>query len=151
MVRAKQSRSRPYTLWRFREHNNQIAFKLHWYRLIRTSNASGAYTASDVLTTFTVTNDADVFVAVSQETMEANLAWLSTWTKTADTIELGGGTEVFDLYKKSFAANSLVTLSKIGQSDSNGYFILVRGRSIQLNSFEFMDWNGNTLSALTRE
>jgi hypothetical protein len=116
---------------------------------IRTSNASGAYTASDVLTTFTVTNDADVYVAVSRETMEANLAWLSTWTKTADTIELSEGAEVFDLYKKSFAANSQVTLSKIGQSDSNGYFILVRGRSIQLNSFEFMDWNGNKITALT--
>lgn len=116
---------------------------------IRTSNASGAYTASDVLTTFAVTNDADVFVAVSRETMEANLAWLSTWTKTADTIELDGGAKVFDLYKKSFAANSQVTLNKIAQSDSNGYFILVRGRTIQLNSFEFIDWNGNKLSALT--
>lgn len=116
---------------------------------IRTSNASGAYTASDVLTTFAVTNDTDVFVAVSRETMEANLAWLSTWTKTADTIELDGGAKVFDLYKKSFAANSQVTLNKIAQSDSNGYFILVRGRSIQLNSFEFIDWNGNKLSALT--
>lgn len=116
---------------------------------IRTSNASGSYTASDVLTTFTVTNDADVFVAVSRETMEANLAWLSTWTKTADTIELDGGAKVFDLYKKSFATNSQVTLNKIAQSDSNGYFILVRGRSIQLNSFEFIDWNGNKLSALT--
>ncbi|MZQ83154.1 hypothetical protein GQF01_13650 [Paenibacillus sp. 5J-6] len=116
---------------------------------IRTSNASGAYTASDVLTTFTVRNEADVFVAVSRKTMEANLAWLSTWTKTADTIELDGGAEGFDVYKKSFAANSQVTLSKIGQSDSNGYFILVRGRSIQLNSFEFMDWNGNKITTLT--
>ncbi|MBP1962837.1 hypothetical protein [Paenibacillus aceris] len=116
---------------------------------LRTSNASGAYTASDVLTTFTVTDDTDVIVAVSREAMEDNISWLSSWTKTGDTIELDGGTAVFHLYKRSFAANSQVTLSKIGQSDCNGYFVLVRSRSIQLNSFEFVDDSGHKLSTLT--
>ncbi|MDD9269136.1 hypothetical protein ACFPES_18990 [Paenibacillus sp. GCM10023248] len=116
---------------------------------IQAANASSAYTASDVLTTFTVADDTDVIVALSQETMEANIAWLSAWTKTGEVIELGGGSEVFNLYKKSFPANAQVTLSKIGQADSNGYFAIVQSRSIQLNTFEFIDWDGNPISTLT--
>lgn len=116
---------------------------------IRSANASNAYTASEVLTSFSVADETDVIVAVSQKTMETNLAWLSTWTKTGEVIELDDGSAVFDLYKKSFTADSQVALSKIGQTDSNGYFVLVQGRSIQLNSFEFLDWNGNKISTLS--
>jgi hypothetical protein len=111
---------------------------------IKTANASNAYTGSEVLTTFNLTDDADVIVAVSRKTLDANKSWLSSWTKTGEAIELDSGAAIFDLYKKSFRGNTEVALSKIGQTDCNGYFVIVKGRSLS-----FTDSNGNQVSKLS--
>ncbi|WP_156043310.1 hypothetical protein [Paenibacillus sp. UNC451MF] len=103
---------------------------------VQTASASNAYSSTEELASFVLVDDADVFVAVNRKTLAASLAWFSAWKLTGDVIELDGGAEVLDIYQQTYAAQSEVSLGKIGQKNGTGYFILVKGRSIRLDILE---------------
>lgn len=81
---------------------------------IMTNANSKNYQATDVLATFTVTADADVFLAFDDR-MNPRPTWLETegWVDTGENVLITGTPLLpFSLYKKSFAAGSTVTLWK---------------------------------------
>lgn len=115
---------------------------------IRTADASAGYTASASLASFSVAGSADVIVAVSKSTLEGNRAWLSSWTRTGETIALAGDAETYELYKKPFPAGSEVALGRIGQADARGYFVIVKERSLLSSPLIFTDADGRKVTQL---
>jgi polygalacturonase len=92
---------------------------------IRTANDSKAY-ASDPLATFTVTSSADVYVA-HNDSISTKPSWLSGWTDTGENIVNNESTpRTFSLYKKSFTANSTVSLGNNGSTSYGMYIVIVK-------------------------
>lgn len=95
---------------------------------IRTANDSKTYTGS-TLVTFTVTQNADVYVAHADE-IPTKPSWLSSWTDTGDNIvnDYNGGVS-YSLFKKYYAANSTVSLGNNGDTSKANYMIIVKASS----------------------
>lgn len=92
---------------------------------IRTANDSKAYTA-DPLVTFTVTRDADVYVAFN-DMIATKPSWLAGWSDTgADLVDNESTPRTFSLYKKSFTANSTVSLGNNGDTSNGMYIVIVK-------------------------
>ncbi|MFZ5988786.1 MAG: dockerin type I domain-containing protein [Bacillota bacterium] len=93
---------------------------------IRTANDSKAYTSSP-LVTFTVTADCSVYVAYDDR-ITSRPSWLTGWVDTGDNLVDDEATNVsYSLYKKDFAANTLVSLGSNGAtSGSCMYSIIVK-------------------------
>jgi acetyl esterase/lipase len=101
---------------------------LDWIRPISPGKTYSAYTA-DPIFTFRVTADATVFIAHSDQ-ITTKPAWLTSWTNTGEQIvntagNLTASAPRHTLFKKDFAANSIVTC---GGNGGNGtmYFTLVK-------------------------
>jgi polygalacturonase len=91
---------------------------------IRTANASKAYT-TDPLVTFTVTRNADVYVA-HDDRISPKPSWLSGWTDTGENIVNNETTpRTFSIYKKSYAAGT-VSLGNCGNTSYDMYTIIVK-------------------------
>lgn len=91
---------------------------------IRTANDSKAY-AGDPLATFKVTAAADVYVAYDDR-VNPKPAWFSSWTDTGDNI-VDSASVTYSLFKKTYTANSTISLGPNGQSSSCGnYNVIVK-------------------------
>jgi exo-poly-alpha-galacturonosidase len=92
---------------------------------IRTANDSKAYT-TDPLVTFTVTSNVDVYVA-HNDSIGTKPSWMSGWTDTGENIVNNESTpRTFSLFKKSFTANSTVSLGNNGSTSSGMYIVIVK-------------------------
>ncbi|MBE1442762.1 heparin lyase I family protein [Paenibacillus sp. OAS669] len=92
---------------------------------IRTANDSKAY-SSDPAVTFTVTQNAVVFVAVN-DMISPKPSWLSGWTDTGEDLVNNESTpRTFSLYQKSYAANSNVSLGNNGSTSYGMYTVIVK-------------------------
>src|SRR5262245_15340353 len=96
---------------------------------IRTANDSKAFTGS-ALVTFTVTADCDVYVA-SNDSIGAKPSWLSSangWADSGSNLVNSESTpKTFSLFKKSFTANSTISLGNNGSATASMYTVIVRG------------------------
>lgn len=91
---------------------------------IRTANSSKAYTG-DPLVTFTISRNADVYVA-HDDRISPKPSWMSGWTDTGDNIVNNEATpRTFSLFKKSYAAGT-VSLGNCGNTSYNMYTIIVK-------------------------
>lgn len=91
---------------------------------VRTANDSKMYT-TDPLVTFTVVQAADVYVA-HNDMITAKPSWLSGWTDTgADLVNNESTPRTYSLYKKSYAANSTVSLGSNGDTSQGMYTVIV--------------------------
>lgn len=97
------------------------------YDWIRTAGDSKSF-GGDVLVTFKVTKDADVFVGFDDR-VSIKPDWLKDWVDTGDDIVNTDPNEPsFSLYKKHFPAGSTVSLGPNGQiSGCIQYMIIVKG------------------------
>ena len=93
---------------------------------IRTAMDGKNYT-SDPLVTFKVSADTDVYVAYDDRVV-TKPAWFKDWVDTSEDIVNSEATPTtFSIFKKSFLANSTVTLGQNGQSKTCGqYMVIVR-------------------------
>ena len=74
---------------------------------------------------FTAGADISAFVALDTRITDVP-AWLSGWTKTADTLTDDGEPQVtYQLWKKDFSAGQTVTLGEVNQSSSVNYTVAV--------------------------
>jgi hypothetical protein len=92
---------------------------------IKTANASKNYT-SDPLASFTLTQSATVYVSLDDRI--TNLpAWVSSWNDSGINLLSNGlsGTETFSLYRKTYSANTLVSLGPIANSNVSFYNVFV--------------------------
>ena len=107
---------------------------LQW---IRTANASKAYT-TDPIATFTVTTNSDIFVALDDRTT-TKPSWLSGWTDTGDnmTDNEGSSNRTFNLLKKSYTANSTISLGNAGSTNDSFYIVLIKDTSSSSSSSSF--------------
>ena len=73
---------------------------------------------------------ADISAFVALDTRITDIpAWLSGWTKTADTLTDDGNPQVtYQLYKKDFAAGQTVTLGEVNQSSCVNYAVAVTAK-----------------------
>lgn len=98
---------------------------------IRTANDSKAYTGS-ALVTFTVTADCDVYVA-SNDRIGVKPSWLSSangWADSGSNLVNSESTpKTFSLFKKSFTANSTVSLGNNGSATASMYTVIVSGHT----------------------
>ncbi|HYH02398.1 MAG TPA: hypothetical protein VEC37_04815, partial [Bacillota bacterium] len=97
------------------------------YNWIRTAGDAKNF-GGEVLVTFKVTKDADVFVAFDDR-VSMKPEWLAGWTDTKDEIVNSDPNEPsFSIYKKHFSAGSTVSLGPNGQrSGCIQYMIIVKG------------------------
>ncbi len=97
------------------------------YDWIRTSADAKSLT-SEVIATFKVTQEADVFVAFDDR-VSVKPSWIKNWTATTDKFYNSDPNHPsFTMYKKHFAANSTVTLGPNGQSKGCiHYSVIVKG------------------------
>lgn len=93
---------------------------------IRTAMDGKNFTG-DVLLTFQVTSDAEVFVAYDDRVV-TKPAWFKDWVDTGEDIVNSESTPtVFSIFKKNFPANATVALGQNGQSKTCGqYMVIVR-------------------------
>jgi alpha-D-xyloside xylohydrolase len=98
---------------------------LEW---VRTANDSKAFTGA-TLVTFTVTADADVFVA-HNDSITTKPAWLSAaagWTDTGMNLVNNESTpRTFSLFRKSFPAGGTVSLGNNGSTSAGMYAVLAK-------------------------
>lgn len=92
---------------------------------IRTANDSKGYSGNPVAT-FKVTQNVDVYVAYDDRLTTPS--WMSGWTDTGDNMtDSYSPATVFSLYKKSYTANSTVSLGPVGQIDlCSMYTVIVK-------------------------
>ena len=93
---------------------------------IKTANNSTDNTTVSPIAEFTVNADADVYVAWDDR---ASLpSWLAGWIHTGlDITDSDTGSGDFSVYKKSYAAGSLVTLESTESSSNRSmYTVIVR-------------------------
>ncbi|ODM26686.1 pectin esterase [Clostridium sp. Bc-iso-3] len=90
------------------------------------------------------TTKADVTVYVGLDSRVANVpSWLSNWTKTTESITDDGTPSVtYNLYKKDFSSNTVVTLGANGTSSGVVNYIVIIKQSNQ-KSIIYGDLNGN--------
>ncbi|HEX6737381.1 MAG TPA: TIM-barrel domain-containing protein, partial [Vicinamibacteria bacterium] len=95
---------------------------------IRVANDSKAFTGA-TLVTFKVTADADVYVA-HNDSIGTKPSWLSAangWTDSGSNLVNNESTpRTFSLFRKSFAADSTVSLGNNGSTSASHYSIVVR-------------------------
>jgi len=93
---------------------------------IRTSMDGKNFTG-DVLLSFKVTADADVYIAYDDRVI-TKPSWFKGWVDTGEDLVNSEATPtVYSIYKKSFPANSTVVLGPNGQSRTCGqYMVIVR-------------------------
>ena len=95
---------------------------------IRTACDSKLYSGD--LATFTVNEDATVYVAVDDR-VNQGLSWLNSWTKTSDTM-MTSNDVTMTVFRKDFSANSNVTLGTNGaQGLSANYIAFVLPKQAQ--------------------
>ncbi len=116
----------------------QIPEKLTGSEWIRTACDSKMYTADEA--SFTTKSDITVYVGLdTRATSTPN--WLSGWTGTGETLVSDNNSVGYNLYKKDFAVNSLVTLGTNGASASIvNYVVIVQP---QTTDFLLGDANGD--------
>ena len=93
---------------------------------IQTANDSKAFTGA-TLATFTVTADADVYVAANDSF--ARPGWLAAggWTDSgSNLVNSESSPKTFSLFKKTFPANATVTLGNNGSTSSSMFTVVVR-------------------------
>ena len=93
---------------------------------IRTANDSKTFTGA-TLVTFTVTSDADVYVA-HNDSITTKPAWLSAangWTDSGANL-VNSEPRTFSLFRKSFLAGASVALGNNGNTSSSCYTIVVK-------------------------
>ena len=106
--------------------------KLRGAEYIRTANASKNF--SGVLCTFKVDAEAVVYVAVDQNA--GALSWLSSWTKTQETITASNNVK-YDVYRKGFTKNETVTLGSNGtNNEACNYFVMAATRYSYKTEYE---------------
>jgi hypothetical protein len=121
-----------------KQYNNETAsftnlpqelFGSEW---IRTSNVEGQHNISESQATFTLNEDAYVYIALDSR-ITAIPAWLTSWEPLKYTIEssLNGGS-TFKLFRKMFLRNQLIELYNNGVSPESTamYAVIVHKASI---------------------
>ena len=85
------------------------------------------------LCTFTAGADTSIYVAVDERVVPVLPEWLSSWTKTEDTLTATSNL-TFVLYKKNFKSGEKVTLGKNGGNGNNtNYLIFAKNIEVVLN------------------
>ena len=101
---------------------------LDWIRPIIPGLVHVQYTA-DPIATFQVTADADVFIAHS-DAIAVKPAWMQGFTDTGDNLLVSAGnmtlTTTMSIFKKTFTANSTVTLGANGANGGAFYLTFVK-------------------------
>ena len=92
---------------------------------LRTACNSKKYSGEQA--SFTVSEDATVFVGVDTRLETTLPAWLSGWTKTADALTDSGDPQVtYQLYRKDVKANERVVIGTNGNANSVNFFAAVK-------------------------
>ncbi len=105
----------------------QIPQSLIGCEWIRTACDSKMYSADEA--SFIAKSDITVYVGLDTR-VTSTLGWLSSWTATGDTLVSDNNSVAYNLYKKDFTANSLVTLGTNGASSSTvNYAVIVKSKT----------------------
>ncbi len=122
----------------------QIPQSLMGCEWIRTACDSKMYSADEA--SFIAKSDITVYVGLDTR-VTSTLGWLSSWTATGDTLVSDNNSVAYNLYKKDFTANSLVTLGTNGASSSTvNYAVIVKSKTADVLSGDLNE--DGTVSAL---
>ena len=89
---------------------------------LRTACDSKLFSGDQV--SFSVSEDASIYVGVDSRLNENPVSWLSSWTKTKDTMTDNGDPNVtYELYSKNVKKGETVTIGQNGVSKSVNYVI----------------------------
>ncbi len=122
----------------------QIPQSLMGCEWIRTACDSKMYSADEA--SFIAKSDITVYVGVDTR-VTSTLDWLSSWTATGETLVSDNSSVAYNLYKKDFPANSLVTLGTNGASSSTvNYVVIVKSKTTGVLSGDLNE--DGTVSAL---
>lgn len=103
----------------------QVPDVLQGAEWIRTACDSKKYQADQA--SFTVAEDAVVFIGVDSRLADALPAWLNEWTKTDDVLTDDGNPVVtYEIYKKNASANSEIVIGVNGNSSTVNYLASVK-------------------------
>ena len=109
---------------------------LDWIRPIISGKKYNDYTV-DPIATFRVTAAADVFIAHA-DSVVTKPAWLTNYVDTGENLNVSAGglnsPTVMSVFKKSFAANSTVTLGANGSTGGAFYLTFVKAQGAVLPS-----------------
>ncbi len=122
----------------------QIPQSLMGCEWISTACDSKMYSADEA--SFIAKSDITVYVGLDTR-VTSTLGWLSSWTATGDTLVSDNNSVAYNLYKKDFTANSLVTLGTNGASSSTvNYAVIVKSKTADVLSGDLNE--DGTVSAL---
>ncbi|EPR09370.1 pectinesterase family protein [Ruminiclostridium papyrosolvens] len=122
----------------------QIPQSLMGCEWIRTACDSKMYTADEA--SFITKSDITVYVGLDTR-VTSTLGWLGSWTSTGETLVSDNNAVVYNLYKKDFAVNFLVTLGTNGASSSTvNYAVIVKSQTSDVLSGDVNE--DGTVSAL---
>lgn len=108
----------------------QIPQKLTGSEWIRTACDSKTYSADEA--SFIAKSDITVYIGLDTR-VTSSLNWLNSWTPTGETLVSDNNGVAYNLYKKDFAANSLVTLGFNGASSSTvNYVVIVKSKTAEV-------------------
>ena len=122
----------------------QVPQSLMGCEWIRTACDSKMYSADEA--SYIAKSDITVYVSLDTR-VTSTLDWLSSWTATGETLVSDNSSVAYNLYKKDFPANSLVTLGTNGASTSTvNYAVIVKSKTTGVLSGDLNE--DGTVSAL---